>query len=307
MNRWFASPLRKKGWLAVELENNAASYVHGRTGEQGAKPVISFFGRRSIETDADFARLAKDLQFSRFNCLALLQADEYRLIQLEAPNVPAAERKAALRWRLKDLLDFPPEEATFDVLDIPSGAGAAAARPASVYAVAARSELIRSRVGRFERAKVPLSVVDIRETAQRNIAARREDADRGLALLFSGDESSLLTVNFKQELILARRIEIGSAHFSAPGNRGDSLERLGLEIQRTLDLVDRQFPFVTIAKLLVAPQPDHPDLAESLKAGLGLRIEPLDLADVFDFESGPVPDAAEQWRLFHLLGAALRE
>src|SRR5882672_219376 len=98
MNRWFASPIRKKGWLAVELENNAASYVHGRTGEQGAKPVISFFGRRSIETDADFARLAKDLQFSRFNCLALLQADEYRLIQLEVPNVPAAERKAALRW-----------------------------------------------------------------------------------------------------------------------------------------------------------------------------------------------------------------
>lgn len=306
MNRWFASPIRKNGWLAVELEKNGASYVHGRMDEHGGKPLISFFGRRSIDTDADFVRLAKDLRFSRYDCIALLQPGEYQLVQLEAPNVPATERKAALRWRLKDQLDFPVEEATLDVLDIPAGSDAGPARQRNVYAVAARSELIRACIARFEQAKIPLSVIDIRETAQRNIAARNEDADRGLALLFAGSDTSLLTVNFRQELLLARRIEIGHAQFSAQAGREEAFERIGLEIQRTLDLVDRQFPFVAISKLLVAPQPDEVELAGYLGRNLGVRVESLDLTDVFHFEGAAAPEAALQWRLFHLLGAALR-
>jgi hypothetical protein len=37
-----------------------------------------------------------------------------------------------------------------------------------------------------------------------------------------------------------------------------------------------------------------------------MPVEPIDLAEVLEF-SGAAPDAAAQWRLFHHVGAALRE
>jgi MSHA biogenesis protein MshI len=306
MSRWFAPSVRKKGWLVVELEKDSASYAHGHT-DAGGKTLISFYGRRSVETPSDLLRLAKDLRFSRYQCSTLLSSGDYQLVQVEAPNVPIGERKAALRWKLKGVLDFPIEGATFDVLDIPTGS-VAAGRPRSVYAVAARSELIRSCVSRFQGAKIPLSVIDIRETAQRNIGALCEDPERGLALLFVGDDACLLTVNFQQELLLARRIEIGRAQFAAElPARDEAFDRVGLEIQRTLDLVDRQFPFVTVSKLMLAPQPAGSGLAEYLQKNLGVRFESLDLGDIFRFEGEAAPDAEAQWRMFHVLGATLRQ
>ena len=101
---------------------------------------------------------------------------DYQLLLVEAPNVPAAELKAAVRWRMKDMLDYRVDEATVDVLDIPPdpaaggrsrfdvrGRGAQRGRPAVHRAL---------RVGR----PFPLSVIDIAETAQRNIAALFEIA-----------------------------------------------------------------------------------------------------------------------------------
>ena len=38
---------------------------------------------------------------------------------VEAPSVPATEVKSAVRWELKDLLDYPVDAATVDVADVP--------------------------------------------------------------------------------------------------------------------------------------------------------------------------------------------
>jgi len=304
MGRWFAPSLRKNGWLAVELDKNSARYAYGQPDAAGGKTRISFHGLRSIGNAPDLQRLAKDLSFSRYNCIALLQPGDYQMLQVEAPDVPAAERKAALRWRLKDLLDFPPEEATFDLLDIP---GDSAGRSRAVYAVAARSELIRTCVSRFDEANIHLSVIDVRETAQRNIASLCEEPERGLALLFVGESSSMLTVNFRKELLLARRIDIGRAQLSGEAGRADAIERIGLEVQRTFDLVDRQFPFVTISKLVLAPEPDDSGLLPYLQQNIGVRSSALDLAELFDFEGPAAPDLGAQWSMFHLLGATLRQ
>ena len=92
MSRWFASPIRKNGWLVVELEKNRASYAHGLKDEPGGKTLISFYGRRDVETGSDLLRLAKDLRFSRYRCGTLLPAGNYQIIQIEAPDVPVGER-----------------------------------------------------------------------------------------------------------------------------------------------------------------------------------------------------------------------
>ncbi len=84
------------------------------------------------------------------------------------------------------------------------------------------------------------------------------------------------------------------------------MNRIVLELQRSFDHLDRQFPFVTVAKLLLGPEPRDTGLAAHLSANLDLPVGPVGLADVLDFEPGSPPESEAAWRLFHVLGAALR-
>ena len=305
---WFSKRRQSEpGWLAVSLQPGSLSYAHGRYASNG-KSTISRCGTRTFPNDSNGAdRVAKDLQFDRCQCSTLLGPGEYQLLLVEAPNVQPGELKTAIRWRVKDMLDYHPEDATIDVLDIPPDP-AGGVRTHSMYAVAARNDVIQGCIGRFETAHIPLSVIDIPETAQRNIAALFEPENRGVALLYLGPVHALLTINFRGELYLARRIEVGIDHLvGAPGERRDeAMNRVALELQRTFDHFDRQFPFVAVAKLLLGPERENTGLAEHLKRNLDLPVEQAKLGEVLGFGANAALDQAAEWKLFHLLGATLR-
>src|SRR5256885_10413361 len=107
----------------------------------------------------------------RSQCSTMLRSGEYDMVLVEAPSVPRAEMKSALRWKVKDMVDYPMDEATIDFLDIPlAEGGGTEGRIQQLYAVLARKEIIRQRIRKFDEAGIPLAVIDIPETAQRNIA-----------------------------------------------------------------------------------------------------------------------------------------
>jgi MSHA biogenesis protein MshI len=176
-----------------------------------------------------------------------------------------------------------------------------------MYAVAARNDLIQSCVRAFDQAQIPLSVIDIQETAQRNIAALYETEDRGVALAYFGEDWGLFTVNYHGELYLARRLDLGLKQIAGEAARqdGGALERVAVEIQRTLDHFERQFRSIPVAKVLLAPTPEETGLGDFLRSRLGVESKLIDLREVLAFD-GEGPDAATQWRLFHNFGAALR-
>jgi MSHA biogenesis protein MshI len=238
----------------------------------------------------------------------MLRAGEYDLLLVEAPNVPRAELKSALRWKVKDMVDYKIDEATLDVLDIPPGdADAGASRSEYVLAVLARNDVIRSRVQQFDQARIPLSVIDIPDTAQRNIAALYEENERGVLLLYFGRDWGLLTITHRGELYLARRLDMGVEQFvGEQGADSKPLERVALEVQRTLDHFDRQFRRVAVGKILLAPTGRSTDLPETLRARFEIPVQEIDLRDVLAFGDAP-PDGETQWRLFHHFGAALRD
>lgn len=308
MKRLFARRRsREPGWLAISKQAGGLSFAHGVCAA-GAKGAIRRFGTLATDPEAkDLERFANDLEVGRYQCLTLLPAADYQLLMVEAPNVPAPELKNAVRWRIKDMIDYHVEDATVDVLDIPPDA-ARGGRNHSMYAVAARNEIIQRCIEQFGAAKIPLTVIDIAETAQRNIAALFEQPERGLAFLYVGAEHALLTINFRGELYLARRIDVTVDELAklARGGSQDMANRVLLELQRSFDHLDRQHPFVSLSKLVLGPEPEDTGLAAHLAANLGLPVEQARLADVIDF----APDAAlspdDAWRLFHVLGAALR-
>ncbi|MBI3375543.1 MAG: agglutinin biogenesis protein MshI [Betaproteobacteria bacterium] len=293
--------------MAISLEDAKLSFVHGRYASSG-KPAIARYGTAEIESKPNAAeKLVRDLRLDRYQCETLLRAGEYQMLVVEAPTVPQAELKSALRWRIKDMIDYHLDDATMDVLDIPPGSDLVG-RSHSMYAVTARNEVIQGRIKAFEDAGIPLGVIDIPEIAQRNISALHEPEERGAALLYFNNEFGLLTITCQGELYLARRIEIGLSQIRGrPAELRDELfGRIVLELQRSFDHFDRQFHYVSIAKMLLGPEPEETGLFDHLKGNIDFPLERVDLADRLAFNGQGVPDAATQWQLFHLIGASLR-
>jgi MSHA biogenesis protein MshI len=238
----------------------------------------------------------------------LLPARQYQVQLVDAPNVPEAEMKSAVRWRLKDFLEYPVETATVDVVAIPVDQKAAA-RGRSVYAVSARNQDIEARMKMFAQAKIQLRVIEIAEMAQRNLAALFEVDQRALAVLSFSEEGGLLTFTAQGELYLSRRIDISLDQLiGARAQARDPLfERIALELQRSLDHFDRQFSNVPLAKLLLAPLPEELGLAAYLAGNLSAPVGSVNLGDVLDFHQVPeLREPAEQILRWQTLGAALR-
>jgi MSHA biogenesis protein MshI len=294
---WLKRGGSAQGWLAVSIDEAGLAFAHARR-VRGGRAQVSAYAVERGKRD-----LAANAQYS-----TMLRAGEYDILMVEAPNVPRAEMKSALRWKVKDMVDYPITEATVDFLEIPREPGAAAGRTPQMYAILARNEVIQGRIEQFEAAGIPLHVIEVPETAQRNIAALYEEAPGGVALAYFGETGGLLTITHGGELYLLRRLDVGmDALASDPdGEDGGPLERVALEIQRTLDHFERQFRHVAVDRLLIAPTGRPTRLPEVLRARFQMPVQPIDLAEVLDF-GGRAPDAATQWRLFHHFGAALRE
>ena len=307
---WLSRRKLESGWMAVGLMPTELSIAHGLR-EPGTRPLILQAGSFPIEGESAVGArdLAQRMRLNRYRCETLMSAGEYQLLTVEAPNVPPAELKSAVRWSVQGLIDFHIDDATVDVLDVPPDPSSSGASHA-MYAVVTRNEMVKNQIDRFQEAEIPLSVIDIAETAQRNIGALCEEADgRGIALFYAAETYCLFTINFKGELYLSRRIELGldQVFRHEEGAREAVLNRILLEIQRTLDIFERQYHFVAIGKLVVAPEPKDSGIREYLAENLDIPVVPLELGAILDFADGLDPDRATQWKLFHLIGASLRQ
>nr|WP_307722114.1 agglutinin biogenesis protein MshI [Duganella callida] len=275
-----------------------------------AKAVVelsAFYPSTAGLSSAALDGLNKELRASSFRCGTVLAGGEYQMLMVDAPNVPQDELKTAVRWRLKDMLDFHIDDATIDVLDIPVDSHGVA-RNHSMFAIAARNSLIQSRQTVFSEAELNLTVIDIPEMAQRNISALLETEGRGLAMLSFDADGGLLTITYKAELYLSRRIDVTLAQLLEPDStrQQNQFDKITLELQRSLDHFDRQFSFVNVLKLVLAPTGAE-GLHEHLAANLYMPVEAMDLSDVFDLSNASdLRDVAQQQRFFLTLGAALR-
>jgi MSHA biogenesis protein MshI len=295
------------GWLVFQLDESTVSVAHVRP--DGGRPAVEFAQERDWDPKEprSLERVAKEFGARRFACTTLLKPSEYQILLVDAPAVKRDELRPAIRWRIKDMLDYHVDDATIDVLDLPVPADGTA-RPHQMYAVAARNETIRATVDRFEGAGIPLSVIDIPDVAQRNAALLFEPERRGAVALTFDAHGGLITAVFDGELYLSRRLDITSAQLAEGGaERERLLERILVETQRSLDHCERSFPFFSLARVLLGPVPEESGLQAHLAANLYLPVEPLDLAQVMRLPAESAAwDVAERARWLKLLGAGLR-
>jgi MSHA biogenesis protein MshI len=169
--------------------------------------------------------------------------------------------------------------------------------------------VVGERMALFHEKKIPLEAIDIPEMAVRNVAVLFEEANRGLAFLALTQNEGLLTITCRGELYLSRRIEVAADALGQADEerRRQMLERLALELQRTLDNFDRQYGFISVSRLLVASEFDSAGTVAALAENLYLPVQAADLATVADFAALPELRSAErQAQSLLAIGAALR-
>jgi MSHA biogenesis protein MshI len=332
-------PWRRKALddrLVMSLANDALAYgrsVNGRLVRCGVEA-------RGADSAMAFARRVRLLGLRASHVTAVLPLHECQLLQIDAPAVPYDELKAAARWTIKDMVDTHLDDLTLDVMVVGDGGGQGQRQ---LFVAAAQTRAIREISDWSQAAGLQLSVIDIRETAQRNLQSalqqRLDRPDSASAALMLQGEQCLLTICARGELFYARRLGWDPAALAgnrdnadsnspdAAGDRppqwamlesvdrgagpghgapGEDAPRLVIELQSSLDLWERSWPDLPLERVLIQVGEHSQALAELLRALTGLPTEVLQPEQVFAGLDKMASTPAARAAVIPLLGALLR-
>jgi MSHA biogenesis protein MshI len=284
------------------------------------------------DAEAQLGRELRALGLPTQQVTAVLGLAQAQLLQIDAPAVKPEEMKAAARWHVKDLVEGHIDDLTLDVLAV----GGAEPRPnAQMFVVAARNETIRELSGRARAQGLSLSVIDIAETAQRNLLTAAVEAaglgQRAAAALVRHGSHGLLTICAGGELYFTRRLEWDEAGLQASAAPADlplpsdfenldfvdygaaqadptdpGAPRLVLELQRSFDVWERSWPDLPLAGLWVDAGESTGLLVGRLGEALALRVHAIDPEPLFPGFAAAAPAPGDRAALLPLLGALRR-
>jgi len=328
---FFKKKKRGQGTNALVLseEGIAHACVYRNAGQP---PTLQSFHFTAIDNKAETANALKQF-VQKNNCenfpvvTTLLPADS-TLVMLEKPEVAENELRQAVRWRIKDSLNFDINDAIVDVFEIPGQKERG--RTPLVYVTAAEKDLLKQRIQILEDQNLEIESIDIAELVMRNIAELLPEDQHGVALLKLDASKGVITLTQDSNLYLARDIDVGYLSLSS-GNTANSilgedpneadglsleegmspdqqrtLDAIVLEVQRSLDYYESHFAKPAINSLVIAPLPyEIPGVIKYLAGALGLQVRLLDLNAVLDMNT-PMGEE-EQSKGFFAIGAALRE
>jgi len=245
-------------------------------------------------------------QATRAVACAVIEGDDYQIVQVEAPEVLPSELRAAVRWKLRDAINFNVDEAAVDVFEVPDPVRRTQAK--MLFAVAARDSGVQRMVGLLKPAARGFAAIDIPELCLRNLAATLPQDAKGVAVLAINEGFAQLVVTRQGVLYLTRRVDIArgfNPHLAGRGQTAVDAGAVALELQRSLDYYESHYDQTPIGDLVVAPVNDKTrTLAAQLKAETGLRVDVLDVRDVFNvYKAG---ELVTDWSSLMALGAALR-
>jgi MSHA biogenesis protein MshI len=283
------SARRSAGHAGVALGEDSLALVLVRR-DGGGKPSIDHCGVHSTHgaAEATLRAMLDKLGASRAATCGLVDADDYQVVQVEAPDVLPSEMRAAVRWRLRDAISFKVDDAAVDVFETPESARRTQTR--MLFAVAARSAAIERVTSTLQPAAKGFYAIDIPELCLRNVSALLPQDDKGVAMLALNENYAQLVTTRKGVMYLTARPDSGA---------------LALELQRSLDYYESHYDQTPIGDLVIAPGGERAErLATELRNETSLRVSVLDVRELCNvYKSG---ELVTDWPSLMALGAALR-
>jgi MSHA biogenesis protein MshI len=236
----------------------------------------------------------------------LLNSVDYRIVPLDAPQVPPEERREAVRWQLKELIDFSAEDACIDCVSVPGPTLGAQAR--QVFAVATQAHTVRQWMQRYRDARLTLGAIDIPEMAMRNLSVLAA-GPAAHAFVHLGLKSTRLTLAWQHELCSFRQFDVSAQKLDAADadTRALLFERLALEIQRSTDSFSRMFHGADLATVWVSAVRDADEISRRLSDLLPQTMHAFRVEEHVSLSSrDPVVDPERGLDFTFAIGAAVR-
>lgn len=296
-------------WVAVTQDGavlRALQMTHG----VGERPRLGWFYNQDA---SDLARglraLGRAHPLRGVSLTGVLGRTQYRLVSTELDDLPREDWSGAVRWRLKEQVDFPVDDAIVEVLGVPQDTQNRTTHSA-IALLEPQAEAQKLSLAADD-AGATWTAVEVPETGLRNICALSETESQAHALIAFGSEHALLVITLGGELVMTRTIEVASAALMGSEEaRGGAVGRAGLEVLRTLDTFERTHSKVTLSGLSVALPGGAVSMAEVLADLVYVPVKALELGQLVDCaalsETPEQIDALASLENLCLLGAALR-
>lgn len=237
-------------------------------------------------------KLLEDIPRRKAPVSAVLDAADYQLLVTESPGLDADDTRAAVRWKIKDQIDFPADDAVIDTFQLPAARG----NEGMLQVVVAQASCINELEAIVEGTACELDVVDIPELALRNLMALTPQDSSGCLFVLLGRGHIYILISCIGVLYVARRIDAAL---------GAETEQLALEIQRSMQYYESQFDRAPINDILLGPANSTTrELAPRLAEACGVGCDVLNLGTLLRTEPGVA--AVEQPELLLAVCAALR-
>jgi MSHA biogenesis protein MshI len=296
-------------WLGVAKVGSAASAMCVSFPTEGL-PKVNWVWFQGIDGLSDLIQSLHKARGRRLPPSSLvLDRGQYTLVSAQAPDVPREEWADALRWQLRDQIEHAIDDAVIDVLALPEGSQTRSTR-ASIVLVKPLTQAQQVYLESDDEGH-DWQVVEVPETALRNICALGEEEGKAHALMVFGEQYGMLVITFKGELLMTRTIEVvASAIAGGLEARGAAVGRAGLEVLRTLDTFERMHSQVNLSGLSVALPAGAEGMVEVLGDLVYLPITQLKLSEHLDLsalgEAAPALSETPTFEQLCALGAALR-
>jgi MSHA biogenesis protein MshI len=251
------------------------------------KPILNhahFYPCSGAEQSTLLSELSKEYKLHNIACNLILYSNEYQFHQIEAPDVPKHELNSALRWQIKDLIDFHIDDAVIDKIELPNQNPVNQGKH-SLFVIACRQSLIQNHVDLLHAANCNLVTIDIAALAARNIVSHANTVENSsVGLLNLWDDRAKISVFFNHDPYINRSSSIGiqSLAFVSEDDIDSQsiLDSLTLELQRTFDYYESHSRQTSISHLYILSNGQSlPHIAQLIEARLGIDcsiIEPSD-------------------------------
>lgn len=283
--QFFKKKAKSNSRVGVVVSADQLAVAH--MGERDGAPYLLDYARVALSSESEkeagkvLTKLVKSMDLEGKQCSFVLNRKDYNLHLVEAPEVEASELRAAVRWKIKDLLDMKVEDAAIDVFQVPKDAYRGRDM---VYVVASLNAKIRNIVSMVTESGLELAVIDIPELVMRNLSSLYIEDENGVAFMDLRRNGSTMNISRNGELYLSRRIntQLDPDVMGAPD--WESLkDRLVLEIQRSLDYYESQMGQYSINRIIISQrQHDGVALAEALNNMLTAEVSVLNLVEHLD-------------------------
>jgi len=209
--RWPWQRRHSTDQLILSWSGQRLAYLRATSLADGTFQVLAMgVEHQGVDSLEAFEQRLHPLGFKGMDAVIMLRSEQYQLLQIDTPNVPPEELRSAARYQVRDMLQTHVDDVTLDVMHVGDGQQKGSSHS---FVVAATNAVVAEVTALAQALDCNVSVIDIQETAQRNLQSALAQRDGVLeranaALILVEGQQAVLTISANQELFYTRRFDV---------------------------------------------------------------------------------------------------